>query len=108
MIIGGPSDHYVCAVQIRQIGGGFISEAMEPERRANADFIVKACNAHDELVKALEDLLRCGNAIIGASTDDPEAEEAFKMYDTARNLARTALVDSSGSELASGDNPPLK
>lgn len=27
------------------------------ERRANADFIIKACNAHDELVKALRDIL---------------------------------------------------
>jgi hypothetical protein len=70
-------------------GGVHVADVL---RRENAAAIVKWENSHDDLVKALEDLLRCGNAIIGASTDDPEAEEAFKMYDTARKLARAALA----------------
>lgn len=50
MILGGKNGDYVCSVQIQQMGGGVISEAMEPRRRANAKFILRACNAHDDLL----------------------------------------------------------
>ena len=45
-------DNYVAAVRIRQTGGGAISAAMEGPRRSNAEFIVRACNSHDELLEA--------------------------------------------------------
>ncbi|WNV09993.1 hypothetical protein [Tardiphaga sp. 709] len=47
------------------------------EREANADFIIKACNSHDALVKALEGMvLVCGRT--GDSfTDFEEQAEAF-------------------------------
>jgi hypothetical protein len=57
--------------------------------------IVNCLNAsrhHEAMVNALEELLRCGAAILGASFDDPEAKEAFEMYNTARNNARAALI----------------
>jgi hypothetical protein len=71
---------------------GRVAHNVRPDSQANAAAIVKWENSFDELVRVLEDLLRCGSAIIGASTDDPQAEEAFKMYDTARKLARAALA----------------
>jgi len=39
---------------VSTIRGGFTTEA---EEYANAEFIVRACNAHDELVAALEGIL---------------------------------------------------
>lgn len=35
---------------------GRVSEDCRPDAEANAAFIVRACNAHDELVEALEEL----------------------------------------------------
>jgi hypothetical protein len=46
---------------------------------------------------ALENLLRCGNAIVGADASDPEAAEAFEMYDDARRKARAALEPGNGA-----------
>lgn len=60
----------------------------------NAAFIVRAVNNFDALVSALEDVLRCGNAIVTASFDDPQAQEAFDMYDAARRQAREILARS--------------
>jgi hypothetical protein len=60
--------------------------------RANAAAIVRWENIFDELVAALGDLLNCGAAILGASTDDDDAREAFDMYDAARKNARAALA----------------
>ena len=51
------NDNYVCSIQITQVGGGMIAAAMEPARRANAAFIVEACNSHDSL-KAENERLR--------------------------------------------------
>jgi hypothetical protein len=41
---------------------------------------------------ALENLLRCSNAVVGADIRDPDAAEAFDMLDQARILARKALT----------------
>ena len=48
-IEGRPSG--VCIAAIEDDGG---YEAPSDERDANAEFIVRACNAHDDLVAALE------------------------------------------------------
>ena len=62
------------------------------ESAANAAFIVKAVNAYDALVKALEGLINAGNAAVGADPNDTEAAEAFEMWNIARRDARRALV----------------
>lgn len=50
----------------------------------------------ERLRSALQTLLDCGNAIVGASEFDPEAEEAFAMYANARLIARQSLSRTSG------------
>jgi hypothetical protein len=45
---------YVCNVQIHQTPRSF-GLFDEPQREANADFIVRACSSHDQLVAALRD-----------------------------------------------------
>lgn len=42
--------------------------------------------------EALEELLRCANAIVGANVSDPDASEAFQMFDDARVKARRSLA----------------
>lgn len=54
MIVGGERDAYVAHVRIHQIGGGAIAGAMEEERQANAEFIVRACNSFDDLLEAFK------------------------------------------------------
>jgi hypothetical protein len=44
-----------------------------------------------DAVRALEELLRCSNAIVGADRQDPDAAEAFDMFDSARGNARNVL-----------------
>lgn len=46
----------------------------------------------ERLRDALETLLNCGNAVVGADASDPLAREAFDMYDEARKKARRALA----------------
>lgn len=48
-----------------------------------------------ELETALAELLRCGNAIVGANIDDPNSADAFDMYQEARMQARSALSQGS-------------
>ena len=49
---------YVCSVQIKQHpSGGIWAEIMEPTRKANADFIIRACNAHDKLCALLAEVV---------------------------------------------------
>ena len=55
---------------------------------------------------ALENLLRCGNAIVGASVSDPDAAEAFEMWDDARGRARAALAPGNGAVGATTKSAP--
>lgn len=101
MILGGPSSAYVCTVQIEQYGGGFIARAMEPERRANAAFIVEAVNNHarltarvEELEKALErsmvaidDWLNCYASDLCDPVRVEEAEARIGEYGTLSYIA---------------------
>lgn len=52
------------------------------QKKANADFIVRACNAHDDLLAALETLLADAEAhayarfgVDPGATDEPEANK---------------------------------
>lgn len=45
----------------------------------------------DDLVRALENLSWCANAIVGASLYDDDAEEAFEAFENARTQARRTL-----------------
>ena len=53
------------------------------ETMANAAFIVKACNCHDELVGALEDVLSC-------------LAEPFVMKGKAKEYAQAAIAKAKG------------
>lgn len=55
-------------------------------RRANKDFIVTACNAHDALVAALDMIDQLGN-VDGTYTD----HELLALIDQMRQEARAAL-----------------
>ena len=53
-----------------------------PEQLANAAFIVRACNAHEALVEALERLMRY------ESEDRPELWDSYLQATSALKLAR--------------------
>jgi hypothetical protein len=63
---------------------------------ADATLIVRAVNNHDKLVKALEHVLNCANAAVGADASDPDASEAFDMWEDARRKARALLAEVRG------------
>lgn len=52
-----------------------------PANQRKADFIVRACNAHDALVTALESLMRC-------SDDSSERWDSYRQAKSALKLAR--------------------
>lgn len=54
---GGENKDYICAIQIKQIGGGAIAAAMEGIRMANAEHIRLCWNGWDELIKQRDALL---------------------------------------------------
>lgn len=83
---------YCGHVQIVQTGGG----GWDEERRERCgEAILRAVNAHDALVRALQLLMDCSRAIVGASTSDEDASEAFDMYFAAQKQARAALSKAS-------------
>ena len=92
MILDYKND-YVATIQIRQIGGGAISEAMEGPRRANAHFIVRACNSHDALLEALKNSLPliAGKRLKGLNdgTIKPNADELMLITAIALDELRT-------------------
>lgn len=55
IILGGDNRRYICNVQIHQTprANGLLDE---DEREANAAFIVRACNAHDELLAVCKEI----------------------------------------------------
>lgn len=76
---------------IADVNGFFKREAAE--NSANADFIVRACNAHDELVEALENLQHADGCYCEASfsshagshpTHSIECQDAIKALAKAR------------------------
>lgn len=58
----------------------------------------------DGLKEALDHLIRCGNAVIGADIQDPDAAEAFEMYNDSRAKARKAIAALATSSDADADN----
>jgi hypothetical protein len=55
------------------LGGGIDQVTAE----ANAAFIVRACNAHDDLVNALKGLIRAGHALAPSSHEWNAAHDAL-------------------------------
>jgi hypothetical protein len=68
--------------------GTNLGVSSQEEAKANAEFIVRACNSHDALVKALDGLVQAIN------TDHPEAHEIVAAAEaeawTALKLAGAA------------------
>ena len=48
------NDNYVATVQLQQIGGGVIADIMADTRKARAEYIVRACNCHDDMLEMLK------------------------------------------------------
>lgn len=66
----------------------FIAECFGPDEKANAAFIVKACNAHDDLVKVLSSAL--------GPLDILHAMHGWLDTDGIRGQARAALAKVEG------------
>lgn len=65
--------------------------ALHPdEDKANAELIVRAVNAHDELVAALEDIAEAASGGTGGSYE--------KLLDRIEHIARGALIHSGAVE----------
>ena len=47
-----------------------LTVAMKTEANANADFIIRACNAHDDLVEACKAALQCQLDVMDENTID--------------------------------------
>lgn len=66
---------------------GFVAETrpmQTPYAEANAEFIVRACNAYDDLLEALKEALRY--------LDDGDPETDFiKSFETGRSVSITRL-----------------
>ena len=89
---GGP----VCRVDGATAWAGVAGTGVRTsrERDANAAFIVQACNSHDELLEALEELVRINeehNAAVEAVTGRP-----LNWKDTYLERARAALARARG------------
>jgi hypothetical protein len=78
-IIRGPDGSYIAAVT-----GDYNSESDWPCMEANAAFIVRAVNAHDDLVTALKSILRLQD-----ENDGADFETVFLL---AEDIARAALA----------------
>ena len=67
---------------------------LESENKSNAEFIVKCCNSHDQLVEALEDVRLVLNSVMKFSNGDDlvdlhdEAFYAIKKIQQALKLAK--------------------
>ncbi len=60
----------------------------EPGARANAAFIVRACNSHDELVAALEEARAAITAVNRGAGETVFNPAATQLVDAALKLAR--------------------
>lgn len=56
------------------------------ESEANAEFIVRACNAHDDLLSAAKEALPCVDEMFSIADLRGEAEAATKLYDLGDRL----------------------
>ena len=59
--------------------------------KANAAFIVKACNAHEELMEALQQIFE------HAYDDDTPTDQICADFDDMREIARAALKKAEGN-----------
>jgi hypothetical protein len=85
-----------CGIEI--VSGNFVVAEILPadgkdptdQDRANAAFIVRACNAHDELVRALEAIAEC------ATPDFDDAGFQRRARIDLQNIARAAIRKARG------------
>lgn len=63
---------------------------------ANAEFIVRACNAHDDMLAALIALTSNPRPSTLSRADDDEWAERYKRYEDAFNAARAAIAKAKG------------
>ena len=94
-LAGIPDNMIICDAE-----GGSIADCAPPgpwmrdkEALANAAFIVKACNAHDDLVKALEQCRTsyCGYAITKSEQYPDILANFWKEIKRIDGIARAAL-----------------
>jgi len=82
-------------------GIGFIAEIKTLPNRdyqqmeANADFIVRACNSHDELLEALKECLKAVNTVIAFS--DMAGHESLSFI-RVKKMAEQAIAKAEGEK----------
>lgn len=70
---------------------GVLNDAIK-QAEANAEFIVQACNAHDDLVAALEDMLqREINSLLDFNSTEEEIEEMPHIKASRAALAKAGV-----------------
>lgn len=69
---------------IIEVGGTFVAQTVGGNDEANAEFIVRACNAHDDLLEALK-------AIVEDVTDEEHEPHDWSEHVVIRN-ARAAIA----------------
>lgn len=73
------------------------------ERKANVDFIVRAVNAHDELLSALIELLTAHTILFPSEEAGKEAQDAWAdRREKARETAYAAIAKAESSPVPGG------
>jgi len=79
----GANGDYVCTIETE----GNFDEPSGINNSANAEFIVRCCNSHDELVKALRDLLYLFD--VGNMENEPDEPEQVRAKKVLVNAEKT-------------------
>lgn len=77
---------------VEHYGGHLVAESIAPR---NAAFIVRACNSHDQLVAALEDMMDWARAVSDEYIDGGDLREDYRQ---ALSDARDALAAARGAQ----------
>lgn len=83
---------YVAEVVWPRDGLKRCESAMTDEDWANAQFIVRACNNHERLIAALNEVVRQTNLLPAHLTPEAVADFNAAVVVTVRNVARAALA----------------
>ena len=79
--------NYKSVIAWIKLGGATWKDTWNKEQEANAEFIVRACNSHEELLEACKEALPLCNEII---RDDPYANMAKKIATKLENVIAKA------------------
>lgn len=86
-IVGGTIREYTNGTWQDQIAMACVVQDDNGDQLANAEFIVRACNAHDDLVKALQDL----EPILNSAESNASGTAQWEYVRDAVAAARAAI-----------------